>query len=236
MRHGTSSPARALLGAGLAVTLAPLAATTAFASTTQAKPIAVLGTADNKFDPVDVTATPDAKGEITIELKSEGAPHTWENKDLGIDSGIVNAGATKTFTFKAPPEGKHKIICSLHEAQGMIGSLTVAAGGEDADESPTAAPSSQPPASAGASASVGAPDGGDNAPTQGAEEHAEEGEDAHAAPGVAGNKTLARIEAERASEEGAVSGFKFFTMVCIAFLFILGAAILFSTRPRRAAR
>ena len=234
MRHGSSTPARVLLVAGLAITVAPFVASASFAGPTQAGPIEVLGDAQNKFVPVDLTATPDAKGEITVTLKSEGAPHTWENKALGIDSGIVNAGATKTFTFKAPPAGKHRIICSLHEGVGMIGSLTVAGGG--AQESPTAQPSSAPPASASASASVGAPQGGGDAPPPGSEEHADEGEHEEAAPGIAGNKTLERIEAQRAAHEGAVSGFKFFTFVCVAFLFILGAAILVSTRPRRAAR
>lgn len=235
MRHGTSSPARALLAVGLAATLAPLAATASYAGAAQAGAIKVTGTAANKFVPVDVTATPDTKGEITVAFTSEGSvPHTWENKALGIDTGIVNGGDTKTITFKAPPAGQHKIICSLHESAGMVGTLTVsAAGGEDPDESPTAAPSSQPPASASASATVGAP--ADNAPTPGAHDDGE-AEDEHAVPGVAGNEVLERIEAERAAQEGAVSGFKFFTFVCIAFLFILGVAVMFSTRPRRAGR
>ena len=230
MRHGTSSPARALTAVGLALALAPFAASAAFAGTRQAEPIEVVGNAQNKFDPVDVTATPDKDGNITVTLVSEGAPHTWENKDLGIDSGLVNAGDEKTFTFKAPAPGKHKVICSLHESVGMIGSLTVEGQGEPADpeDSPTAAPSSQPPASASASASVGV-GGGHGAPTPGEAEHAE---DEHA-PGIAGNEMLERIEAERAAQQGAVSGFKFFTFVCVAFLFILGAAILFSTRSRR---
>jgi plastocyanin len=238
MRHGTSPTARALLALGVAVALAPLAATASYAGVRQAGAVKVTGTAANKFDPVDVKATPDAKGEITVTLTSEGAPHTWENKSLGIDTGIVMAGESKTITFKAPPAGEHKVVCSLHESQGMVGTLTVGGGAkatEDPKASESAAPSEEPPASGSASASVGAPAGGDNAPSAGAEEGAE-GEEEHAAPGLKDNETLERIEAERAAEEGAVSGFKFFTMVCIAFLFILGAAVMFSTRPRRAGR
>lgn len=239
MRHGTSSPARLLLSAaGLALAVTPLAAATSFAGVRQAKPIEVLGTKTNVFDPKDVTATPDDKGEITVTLTSEagGAPHTWENKALGIDSGNVNAGESKTITFKAPPAGQHKIICLYHEGTGMVGTLTVAAGGAeetpDPDESPTAAPSSQPPASASASATVGA--GEDDAPEQGEHEEGEEG--AHEVPGVEGNKVLERIAHEREAQKSAVDGFKFFTFACVAFLFILGAAVLFSTRPRRTGR
>ncbi|HWL34827.1 MAG TPA: cupredoxin domain-containing protein [Frankiaceae bacterium] len=239
MRHGTSPTARALLALGGAVALAPLAAATSHAGVQQAGAIKVVGNAANKFDPVDVKATPNAKGEISVTLTSEGAPHTWENKALGIDTGIVMAGQSKTITFKAPPAGQHKVVCSLHESQGMVGTLTVeggAAATEDPEPSESAEPSEQPPASGSASASVGAPAGGDNAPTAGADDHGEEGEEEHHAPGLEDNEVLERIEAERAAQEGAVSGFKFFTMVCIAFLAILGAAVMFSTRPRRAGR
>ena len=234
MRHGTSPLARALVAAGLAVAFAPLAATASYAGARQEKPIEVLGTKDNKFDPADVEATPDADGNVTVEFTAEagGAPHTWENKSLDIDTGIVPAGETKKITFKAPAAGQHKIICSLHQP-AMVGTLTIA---EGAQESPDASPSSQPPASASASATSG--DGTDNAPTAPAEgEHEEGEEEGHPEiPGVEGNETLEKIEAERAAQAGAVSGFKFFTFVCIAFLVILGAAVLFSTRPRRAGR
>ena len=239
MRHGTSSPVRVLALTGVAFAIAGVPATASFAGPRQeAKPIEVVGTATNKFDPADVTATPDADGNITVTLKSEpGAPHTWENKELGINSGNVNGGEEKTFTFKAPPAGTHKVICLYHEGVGMVGNLIVeGAGGKGGEKSPSAAPSSQPPASASASASVGT-GGGHSAPTAGPGEHGEDahGEGEHVIPGVAGNPMLERIEAERAAQQDAVSGFKFFTFVCVAFLFILGAAILFSTRSRRQA-
>ena len=241
MRHGSSAPARALAAAGLALAIAPLAASASYAAPTQAGAIEVLGTADNKFDPVDVTAAPAADGTITVKFTSEagGPPHTWENKQLGIDTGIVNAGASKTITFKAPPAGEHRVICSLHEQQGMVGTLTVTGRGAASPTgapatTPAASPSSLPPASATASATVGGGEGV-NAPPQ--DEHKEDEEHpAHDIPGVKGNRMIAEIEAERAAQQGAVSGFKFFTFVCIAFLFILGAAVLFSTRSRRPAR
>ena len=233
MRHGTSSLARTLVAVGLAVVVAPVAATASYAAARQEGPVKVLGTVTNVFDPVDIKAAPDAKGEISIEFTSEGA-HTIQSDDVpGFDSGNVQ-DETKTVTFKAPAAGQYKVICLYHESVGMVGTLTVT-GGTDTEPSESAEPSSQPPASASASASVATPD--DNAPTAEPEHEGEEGEEAHEeVPGVEDNKTLERIEAERAAQEGAVSGFKFFTFVCIAFLFILGAAVLFSTRPRRAGR
>ena len=234
MRHGTSSPARVLLATGLAAVLGAGAATAAHAGAAQAGPVAVTGTATNTFDPADIKVTPDAKGEVTITFTSQGAPHTLENKDIGMDTGIVNAGDSKTITFKAPEAGQYKVICLLHEGQGMVGTLTVAGKGAATTSATASAPSaSEPPATASASATVGTPD--DNAPTAGADDGGGDSEEG-GVPGVAGNESLERIEAERAAQEGAVSGFKFFTMVCIAFLFILGAAVLFSTRPRRAGR
>lgn len=231
MRHGTSSLARTLVAVGLAVLVTPAAAS--YAGTSQAGPVKVKGTTANVFEPKDITATPDAAGQISIEFTSEGA-HTIQNNDIpGFDSGDM-ADETKTVTFKAPAPGQYPFICEYHESVGMVGTLTVAGKGAEPSESasPSGVASSAPPASASASASVGAPD--DNAPTSAPEGEGEAAEEE--VPGVTDNETLERIEAERAAQEGAVSGFKFFTFVCIAFLFILGAAVLFSTRPRRAGR
>jgi plastocyanin len=236
MRHGTSSSARALLAVGLAVVLAPFAATASHASA-RAGEVKVEGTTDNKFNPADATATADASGKVTIAFTSHGA-HTYQSDEVkGLDSGPVSDGQTKDITFTAKP-GKYAVYCLYHKTSGMVGTLTVAAAGGKETATPaasaSAAPSSQPPASASASASAGAPD--DNAPTAGASDDAGETETEGNVPGVTGNKSLEKIAAERAAQKGAVSGFKFFTMVCIAFLVILGVAVLFSTRPRRSGR
>ena len=238
MRLGTSSPARLVLAVGLAGVLAPLAATASSAGVSQAGPVKVTGTSTNVFDPKEITATPDATGKVTIEFVSSGF-HRMESTEGGFDSGDVSS-TTKTFSFTAKP-GTYEFICRYH-APGMTGTLTVSGGAaattppatEEPTEEPTETPTvSEPPASASASATVGTAD--DHAPLPGEQEHDPKDPFKHI-PGVEGNQVLEDIETERAAQAGAVSGFKFFTFVSIAFLFILGAAVLASTRSRRAAR
>ena len=234
MRLGTSSPARFVLAAGLASALAPLAATASSAAVRQAGPIKVTGTGSNTFTPKDIKAAPDANGKITIEFKSEGF-HTIQSDEVpGFDSDVVQ-NSTKTITFDAPAPGQYKVYCELHKP-GMAGTLTVSgeavATTAPATEEPTEEPTvSAPPASGSASATAGT--GEDDAPV--ASEHDPKDPFKHV-HGVEGNAILDDIEGERAAQAGAVSGFKFFTFVSIAFLFILGAAVLFSTRSRRSAR
>lgn len=199
--------------------------------------VQIVGTADNKFQPADVTAALDASGKVTITFTAQGAPHTIQSDEIaGFDSKNVNAGETKTVTFAAQP-GTYQFYCAYHKTAGMVGTLTVTGkgGGSSAPASatPTAAPtsaaaSSAPPASASASATVGTEPNGAGAPTAAASEEA--------VPGLEGNSTLELLKSERAAQHGAVSGFRFFTMVAVAFTVILCAAVLFSTRPRRAGR
>jgi plastocyanin len=236
MRPGSSSPARAVLTTGLAAvaTLLLVGVSASYAGVRQT-PVKVVGTATNKFDPADIEATADAKGNVTIEFTAEGAPHTIQSDEVkGFNSGNVDAGSSKTVTFAAKP-GKYAVYCLYHKAAGMTGTLTVTAGGKggasgtpSASASASEAPSSAPPASGSASASVGAPQPGVGAPT------AEASGDLP--PGIAGNATLEQLDTERAAVHGAVSGFRFFTMVALAFVVVLSAAVLFSTRPRRAGR
>lgn len=226
MRHGSSAPVRALLAIGLAAGLATLGTLgTAYAGTRQAGAVQVTGTIDNKFDPADIKATADASGKVTIQFTAHGT-HTMQSDDAKFDSGQVNDGQTTTISFTAKP-GTYSVYCLYHKASGMTATLTVAGGGgKPAASSAAATPTSTPTPTP--SATVGEPQPGVGAPTPTASTTAEE------VPGLAGNKELEAIDASRAAEHGAVSGFRFFTMVAVAFLVILCAAVLFSTRPRRA--
>jgi len=231
MRPGSSTPALLATGLVAAGALLLVGASASYAGVRQTS-VQVKGTADNKFDPADIAVSVDAKGNATIEFTSEGAPHTIQSDQLkALNSGNVNAGETKKITFAAKA-GKYDVYCAYHKTLGMVGTLTVTAGGKAAPSSAAATdsaePSAAPPASASASASVGAPQPGAGAPT--GEPSGEQ------PPGIEGNQTLEQLDAERAAVHGAVSGFRFFTMVACAFMVILGAAVLFSTRPRRAGR
>lgn len=195
----------------------------------------VSATAQLKFDPAELTV---AAGTKVTWTNVGGTYHTVTGGDgtadpaSPINGQLPSDGATYSVTFDKP--GTYKYFCSPHVASGMKGTIvvtgTAAGGGTSASATPTTGGgSSAPPASASASATVGAPQPGAGAPTA----EPSEGEQA---PGIAGNKTLKSIEEERAAQHGAVSGFRFFTMVAVAFLVILGAAVMFSTRPRRAGR
>jgi plastocyanin len=232
--------ARAALLTAVPVVLGGLALAPALAAprgTAQAKTAAVSATAAFKFEPASVQVA--VGGKVTF-TNTGGGFHTVTGGDgtpdpaspIG-DHDLGATGATISVTFAKA--GTYAYFCKPHVSLGMKGEVVVGAGGPAATTAPataSASPTSEasaPPASGTASASVGAPQPGAGAPTA----EASAGEEV---PGVAGNKTLEEIEAERASYHGAVSGFRFFTLVAIAFLVILGAAVLFSTRPRRAGR
>ena len=189
-------------------------------------------TADFKYDPVSVTVP--VGGKVTW-TNTGGGYHTVTGGENAKDESspmqgvIASDGSTYSVTFDKP--GTYPYFCEPHLQMGMKGEVivTAAGGGAGTTTSPGATPSSQPPASAGASASVGAAQPGVGAPTEPTEPQDDEAADAN-------NPTLREIEERRASLHGAVSGFRFFTWVALAFLAILAAAVLFSTRPRAAGK
>lgn len=215
----------------------PGSAATAFPAVATQAGEAKVGTTNNlKFDPANLTV---AAGTKITWTNTGGGYHTvtgGENTpdpNNPIGRGVIDTEG-KTYSVTIDKPGTYKYYCEPHLSIGMVGTVTVTAAGAGATTAPTsAAPaaSSAPPASAGASATVGAPQQGAGAPTG---EPVEGGSDE--VPGVADNPTLKSIEEQRAAQSGAVSGFRFFTAVATAFLFILGAAVMFSTRPRRAGR
>jgi len=191
----------------------------------------VSATSQLKFDPAELTV---AAGTKVTWTNVGGTYHTVTGGDGTADSSspingtLPSDGSTYSVTFDKP--GTYKYFCSPHVASGMKGTIVVTAaagGGTSATAAPSAttAPATSAPA-ATASATAGASE--EAAPTA---EASEEG-----VPGVAGNKTLKSIEDERAAQHGAVSGFRNFTMVAVGLLVILCAAVMFSTRPRRAGR
>jgi plastocyanin len=221
-----STTARAFLATGLAaVATVVVCGSVSYAGVRQAGPVKVTGTADLKFKPADITATLDAQGNVTIDFKSEGAPHTIQSDEVPFDSGNVDAGTSKTVTFAAKP-GTYAFYCSYHKTSGMTGTLTVkgSAAAPSASAAPSAAATTEAPASASATPTA--------TPTVLVIYAGSESPGADA-PGIAGNQELEQLDAERAAQHGAVSGFRFFTMVAIGFLVVLSAGVLFSTRSRR---
>jgi plastocyanin len=240
MGLATRPTARAMLLTAVPVVLGGLALAPALAAPrepAQAKTGTVAANASFKFDPATLTVA--VGGKVTF-TNTGGGFHTVTGGEGSPDAAspigdhdLPATGATISVTFAKA--GTYAYFCKPHAGLGMKGEIVVGAGGPAATTAPPTAGASStseasaPPASGSASASVGAPQPGVGAPTA----EASAGEEV---PGVAGNKTLEEIDAERASYHGAVSGFRFFTLVAVAFLVILGAAVLFSTRPRRAGR
>jgi plastocyanin len=197
----------------------------------QAKTGQVTATGGLKFEPPTITV---AVGGTVTWTNGSGTYHTVTGGDTAPDpaspiNGVLDAQG-KTYSVTFTKAGTYQYFCQPHQSVGMKGTVVV---GTAATASPSATASLPPtdapvpPASAGTSAMVGEVAPGAGAPTAEATEQV---------PGVAGNHTLEAIDTQRASYHGAVSGFRFFTMVAVAFLVILGAAVLFSTRPRRSGR
>lgn len=77
---------------------------------------------DNEFVPKDITAK---AGTITILMDNTGvAPHTFTNKELGVDVN-ANGGEKAQIKIENAKPGKYHFICVYHETIGMVGDLTV---------------------------------------------------------------------------------------------------------------
>lgn len=91
------------------------------------KPVAVVledpgGSGEYKFGPSEHTFKVGDVANFT--LTSETEFHTFTVNDLGIDRSL-DAGETFTFGFSFDTAGTFKLICIPHEAQGMVGTITV---------------------------------------------------------------------------------------------------------------
>ncbi|HET9544276.1 MAG TPA: cupredoxin domain-containing protein [Gaiellaceae bacterium] len=101
-----------------------------------AAPSASLSVAASEFafEPAELTA--DA-GEVTVELVNDGAaPHAIAIAGNGVDeaSETVDGGATTSLTVELE-DGTYDIWCPVgdHRDRGMVGTLTVGAGGGASD-------------------------------------------------------------------------------------------------------
>ena len=77
----------------------------------------------------DITSlTAQVGQEVTVTLDNVGAlEHSFLIDELGVDSGIVAAGASGTVTFTPGTAGTYTFYCNIpgHSDAGMIGELTV---------------------------------------------------------------------------------------------------------------
>ena len=82
---------------------------------------------DFRFHPSVINAEP---GPVRLTLKhvGRGAPHTWQAPQLaGAVVPLTSAGQSNSIRFTIGRPGDYRFFCSIHEAQGQVGRLVVAA-------------------------------------------------------------------------------------------------------------
>jgi plastocyanin len=79
-----------------------------------------------RFHPSSVRARP---GPVMVTLKhvGTGAPHNWSIGTLpAARVSLVSAGQSRSVAFTVSKAGSYRFVCTIHVAQGQIGTLTVA--------------------------------------------------------------------------------------------------------------
>ena len=75
-----------------------------------------------RFDPSELTFKAGETVNFTVTAETEF--HTFTIDDLSIDE-AAGEGETVTFSFTFDSPGTYKLICVPHEANGMVGTITV---------------------------------------------------------------------------------------------------------------
>ena len=82
---------------------------------------AAVSAIDNEFDPAQL----DVEAGTTVTWTNDGdAPHTVTASDGSFDSGNLDPGQSFSYTFDQA--GEFSYVCEYHEADGMVGAVTVA--------------------------------------------------------------------------------------------------------------
>jgi plastocyanin len=82
--------------------------------------------AEDRFAPSTFVVHP---GMVRVVLKyvGTGAPHNFQVVAFPADFvPLTSDGQTKAATFVAPSPGTYKFVCTIHERQGMTGTMIVA--------------------------------------------------------------------------------------------------------------
>ena len=65
---------------------------------------------------------------LTLRHIGKGAPHNWQAPQLpGASVPLTTAGQSNSVRFTIGRPGDYRFLCSIHEAQGQVGRLVVAA-------------------------------------------------------------------------------------------------------------
>jgi plastocyanin len=96
---------------------------------------------DNYFSPADISVP---AGTTVTWVQSGNNPHTTTSYDGLWDSGILPGGSGQSFSYTFNEPGTYTYFCRPHEAQGMVGSVTVTAGGATTTAQPSMPPTGGP--------------------------------------------------------------------------------------------
>ena len=78
-----------------------------------------------RFTPSQVTVHP-GRVRVTLVHQGQGAPHDFQVVGFPTDAvPLTGAGQTSSATFDAPSPGSYRFVCTIHERQGQVGTLTV---------------------------------------------------------------------------------------------------------------
>lgn len=80
---------------------------------------------DLRFHPATISVHP---GKVRVVLRNEGKgpPHDWQVPTFpAAFVPLAGAGQTREATFTAPAPGRYQFVCTIHERQGQIGTMTV---------------------------------------------------------------------------------------------------------------
>ena len=139
-QHRPRRPARTVIAALLIAAVAMLAAcsnpqppinrtprsgATTAAATEGVQQVRIVVDDRYRFYPSTVTVHP-GRVEITLVHRGTGAPHTFQVVGFPSDYvPLVRPGQTSSATFDAPAPGRYTFVCTIHQAQGQIGTLIV---------------------------------------------------------------------------------------------------------------
>lgn len=98
---------------------------------------------DNYFDGAGITVP---AGTTVTWVQNGNNPHTTTSYDGLWDSGIIAGASGGTFSFTFEEPGTYAYYCALHEAQGMVGTVTVTDGGQQQQLASTGGPALVVPA------------------------------------------------------------------------------------------
>ena len=111
----------------VAFSLLAVLTTLVWATVAQGQQSVTVSMEDNYFEQADITVP---AGTTVTWVQNGNNPHTTTSYDGLWDSGLIPGGSGGTFSFTFEEPGTYAYYCAPHEAQGMVGTVTVTGGAD----------------------------------------------------------------------------------------------------------